>query len=846
MPRLLIAVVLLLLAGCAGDPMPPSSPTYAIAVDWEVLQNPTQEPLQAVSRLTITNEGSSTLPVHGWRLYFNFSRLFAAGAPDTPLLVEHVNGDFYRLSPGPGFQPLEPGASVSVDLRSSDWLIKKTDAPAGFYLVADEGGDPLPIEHVRIHPFTRPEQTTRYPGDIVQVPTPASRYDANASLTLLPTAELPPVLPTPVRLTRTGGDVRIDAATRIQHGEGLAGEARYLAGALRETLGIDPATAEGTGTGPGIVTLLIEPVSAGVGVADEAYRLDATAQGIVIRGATASGVFYGIQSLRGLIPPDATGPEAVMPAVAIVDAPRFPFRGMHVDVARNFHEPDRMKRLLEAMAFYKLNRLHVHLSDDEGWRLEIAGLPELTAVGARRGHTIDEADRLYPSYASGPAPEPSAGTGYYSREAFIDLLRFALERHIEVIPEFDFPGHSRAAIRSMEARYNRLAAAGDPEAAAYRLIHPEDASSYQSVQLWNDNVIDVCLPSTYTFIQKVIDETVALYREAGAPLTAFHVGGDEVPRGAWVGSPACRDAGGAPDPEALKESFFASIYAMLEPYGLVMAGWEEMALHHGEAGKVPSEVLRGKKVRANTWNTVWGWGDEDNAYRLANAGYDVVMSNAGDLYFDLAYDKDPEEPGYYWAGFVDTYAAFAFTPLDLFKSARTDRMGHPLDPDALAAGRERLTASGRDRIRGIQGQLWSENAVSRERFEYLIFPKLLGLAERAWAPAPSWETSSPARGAVERAAAWNVFANRLGQRELPRLDRLAGGIAYRIPPPGVRVDGGLVRANTAFPGMAIHFSSDGTEPDAGAARYEGPLPAGSSFLFRVFSTQGRGSTSAAF
>jgi len=836
------AVVLLtFLARCAGEPMPEpaNAPSFAIALSWEVLQNPVNEPLQARSRLTLANVGETPMPAADWAIYFNFGRLIDSAGVAGPLAVSHLNGDFYRLTPRAAFQPLAPGDSVAIDIPSQDWLIKHTDAPAGFYLVA--GADITPIADVRIAPFIRPEQTTRFPGDLLAVPTAASRFAENALLTPLPLPTLPPVTPTPMRFERTGTTLTIGSDTRIHHALGLEREAAYLAGALGDLFITPPAVAPSEERGPGIVALVTSAVDAPAsGAPDEAYRLTMSPEGgVVIEGATPAGVFYGIQSLRALLPPDASGDSVAVDAVNLLDAPRFGFRGMHVDVARHFHDARSIERLLEAMAFYKLNRLHLHLSDDEGWRLEIPGLPELTEIGGRRGHTLDESDRLYPSFGSGPAPDASAGSGFYSRAAFIDLLRFAAARHIEVIPEFDFPGHSRAAIVAMEARHRRLTTAGDPDAGAYRLRHPDDRSTYRSVQMWDDNVVDVCLPSTLAFVRHVIDETVALYREAGAPLTTFHAGGDEVPVGAWVGSPACQSQHASPDPEALKEAFFDTVYAMVAAHRLTMGGWEEIALHHGPAGKTPSEVLRGKRVRPNTWNTVWGWGDEDNAYRLANAGYEVVMSNASDLYFDLAYDKDPEEPGYYWAGFVDTYHAFAFTPLDLFKSARFDRMGAPLNPVALARGRTALTDEGRGRILGIQGQLWGENATSRDALEYLLFPKLLGLAERAWARAPAWETSTPFEGATHRAEAWNVFANQLGQRELSRLDRLAGGLAYRIPPPGVLLLDGLVHANAAFPGLTIHYASDGSEAGPDSPRYEAPLPVGGAHQFRTVDSRGR-------
>ena len=146
------------------------------------------------------------------------------------------------------------------------------------------------------------------------------------------------------------------------------------------------------------------------------------------------------------------GKSIALPAVHIVDAPRFHYRGQHLDVARNFQSKESVEKLIDLMAFYKLNYLHLHLTDDEGWRIEIKQLPELTAVGGRRGHTLDEANWLQPSQGSGPDPKAAPGSGFYTQRDFIEILRYARERHIKVIPEIDLPGHARAAIKSMQSR----------------------------------------------------------------------------------------------------------------------------------------------------------------------------------------------------------------------------------------------------------------------------------------------------------------------------------------------------------------------------------------------------------
>jgi hexosaminidase len=238
---------------------------------------------------------------------------------------------------------------------------------------------------------------------------------------------------------------------------------------------------------------------------------------------------------------------------------------------------------------------------------------------------------------------------------------------------------------------------------------------------------------------------------------------------------------------------------------------------------------------------VWGWGEEDAAYRLANAGFDVVLCNATNLYFDLACEKDPLEPGYYWAGFVSTRAPFEFIPLDMFKNPERTSMGQAVRAENLSA-RTRLTPRGANHIIGIQGQLWGENLRSQQLLEYMGFPRIIAMAERAWATAPDWsEISDAPTRKLQLQRDWNQFANRLGQRELPRLDFLSGGVNYRLPPPGAVVRDGHVSANVAFPGLSIRYTTDGTEPDSGSAVFQDRIPRSSIIKLRSFDTRGRGS-----
>jgi hexosaminidase len=803
-----------------------------IAAAWECLSNLVGEEVFS-ARLALRNTSSAPIAA-GWSVYFNTCRRVLADSVDAGYRIEHLNGDLFRLRSGSGADWL-PGQLLELRYEAQFWAISVTDAPLGFYLVEADGrvtdlGDP------EILPFARPEQLQRHARDMLPPSDAAWRYQENADLRLLPPQEVGRITPRPLQAEFGDGRCMLSCAAEVAAGPALHGESAFLRALLK---GLPSAAA---------CALIVLDTGAVAAPGPEAYLLEIGPGSVLVRGASAHGVFNGIQTLAQLLEADGS-----LPCGRVLDAPRFGYRGMMLDVARHFAVRETVLRLLDCMACYKLNRLHLHLTDDEGWRLHIDALPELTAIGSKRGVVADRHDLpleggvLPPSFGSGAAVDSPAGTGYYDAADFIAILRYAHARHIEVIPEFNMPGHARAAVLAMRARHDRLRAAGDIEGAErYLLSDPDDASVYESVQMWRDNVICIALPSVDRFIDTVAAHVATLYREAGVPLRAVHTGGDEVPLGAWLGSPRCqalmRERGWS-DVSQLHADFVERCRAILARHGLVFAGWEETAL----TLPLPKPDFDGPGFQVYAWNNAWGSGKEDVAYRLANAGYEVVLANASNLYFDLAYAKDPQEPGYYWAGFVETRHAFVFCPLDMIASAASDPMGRELPPGRLAA-MARLSDEGRARVIGLQGQLWGENARSRARIEYLAAPRMVALAERAWAPDPGWcNIADPAARAAAIAADWNEFANRLGQRELPRLDRAPLAYGYRLPPPGVlRMEGAgrTLHANVALPGLALHYTLDGSAPTAASPRYAGPVEAGpGAAVFKVatFDTRGRAS-----
>jgi hexosaminidase len=436
------------------------------------------------------------------------------------------------------------------------------------------------------------------------------------------------------------------------------------------------------------------------------------------------------------------------------------------------------------------------------------------------------------------------GSGYYTRDDFKEILRYANQRHIEVVPEICFPSHARAALKSMEARYQTFMQQGDEKSAnEFRLVDPNDRSVYASAQLYHDNIVCVALESTYHFYETVVKDIIAMYQESGMKLTRFHTGGDEVPQGAWAKSPLClkllEEHPEIKGPRNLQAYFFSRILEMLTRYNLLVGGWEEIALNKDDAGNITvNPAFAGKNVIPYVWDNT---GDNlDLGYRLANAGYPVVLCNVTNLYFDLSYNTDPAEPGLYWGGFQDAKDPFVLIPYDVFKSAVYENFGQMAEKERDYGSMERLKPENRKNILGLQAQLWSETLKRPDMLEYYVLPKLFAFAEKAWAAAPKWESDPDLKSRTRKIIAdWNEFANRIGQRELPRLDYLFGGFNYRISPPGAIIADGVLKANIAYPGMTIRYTTDGSEPTSNSPQYTEPVEVNGAVKLRAFSTTGR-------
>jgi len=557
-----------------------------------------------------------------------------------------------------------------------------------------------------------------------------------------------------------------------------------------------------------------------------AYRLNVSESGIAVVGFDDAGLFYGMNSLLSLIE------ENKLPLANVVDAPRFNYRGVMIDLARNFHSKEFILELLDEMGHAKLNKLALHMSDDEGWRLEIDGLEELTSIGAKRCFDLTETQCLLPQLGSSDNTN-NFGSGFLSKQDFIDILIAADARHIEIIPEFDMPAHARAAVVSMEARYQRLAADGHmQEAEQYRLIDPQDQSNVTTVQYYDRrSFINPCLDSSIAFTQKVMHEVSNLYADAAVPLRTWHFGGDEaknIKRGngftgnqaqgkghldlsqeefPFAKSPACQKlvASGAVDSFSALPSYWAQQTSKLAHnigYANFQA-WED-GLKYLE---VP-QALATNHASVNFWETLSADGDE-NAYKWAAKGYDLIISVPDYLYFDFPQAIDPEERGLYWATRANTLKkVFAFAPENLPQNAANsfNRNGEAF-----------VAASNVDQadFAGMSVQLWSELVRNDEQAEYMVYPRLYAAAERAWSKG-SWELPYQVGASYTYGdrrvdlslidSAYSQFVTQLGNNILPRIE--GKGIEYRLPLAGAKLEGKLLKMNSEIPALTLEYSLD--------------------------------------
>ena len=791
---------------------------------------------------TITNLFEDTIG-QNWVLYYNQ----IMGGPDQNSLppsiqVDKFNGTFFGIMPTDEFLPLPPNQSFSYSYKMNVPVIRKSDTPMGMYVVMDNG-NPLIINNVNAEGLEI-DDLGRLP-----VETASTRFEQNKIYGKEDLSLVEKLIPFPKEIMKQEGALNFGNKLTFYAHDNLNAESEWLVHLLSNYVDIQKNQNESDAV---INIKMDESADSRTG----AYSLSVDEKGITIESENNEGILNGISTLAQLLAESDDNDEYKLEYMNIVDWPDYEYRGLMLDVSRHFHSVKSVKSILDLMSLYKLNKFHFHLGDDEGWRVEINDLPELTEVGARRGHTMNEvkSGHLQPAYGSGPHPSHSYGSGWYTREEYIDILKYAAARHIEVIPEFDMPGHARAAIMAMKVRYDKYMAEGNKEAAEqYLLSDPNDQSVYNSAQGYGDNSFCVCRESTFTFVEKVLQEVIKMHEEAGAPLKTFHSGGDEVAYGSWQKSPICQDFIKAnnesiSNTDELQAYFTQRYMSIIAKYGLVTAGWEEYVLKNsseGHHGKELNPKFFGQNMQPYVWNATWGWGREDMAYQLANAGYRVVMCNSAQLYFDMAYNMDPDESGLMWTGMVDATNPFFLIPENIYSiPQKKNNVGAVVSND-LFDGHARLTDEGKENFYGIQGHLWSETVTSNDKIHYYLFPKTLSLSERAWNAYPEWDLISDINDRWEiMQKDWGTFANKVGQQHLAILDHVWEGVNYRIPLPGIKVIDNKIHANVRFPGLTLRYTSDGSSVNENSTVYNDPfeIEEGVSIIrMKAFNTKGRSS-----
>jgi hexosaminidase len=427
---------------------------------------------------------------------------------------------------------------------------------------------------------------------------------------------------------------------------------------------------------PGAVTLRIGEHLAARG--PEAYELTANASGVLIEGGGPAGVFWGAQTLRQLLGPDTfrraarrAGPWTVAP-VRIADAPRFAWRGMMLDVARHFMPKDGVLRYVDLLAAHKLNVLHLHLTDDQGWRVEIERYPRLTEVGAWRG-------RSRAGFGDPPMWEERPHGGYYTRDDLREIVAYAAARHITVVPEIDIPGHSQAAI----AAYPEL---GNTDVVDTSALRPWDRWGI------NPNVLNVS-DATLEFYENVLTEVLEIF-----PSPYIHIGGDECPKEQWRASPAARRRIrelGLADEDELQSWFIRHFDRWLTDRGRRLVGWDEIL----QGGLAPGAVVA-------------SWRGYAGGVAAARAGHDVVMCPQQHTYLDWRQADGPDEP----------------VPIAYVRTLENVYRFEPV-PGAL-------TETEAAHIIGVQANVWTETMDSARAVDYMTFPRLAAFAEVAWRPLP--------------------------------------------------------------------------------------------------------------
>ena len=518
------------------------------------------------------------------------------------------------------------------------------------------------------------------------------------------------------------------------------------------------------------VIFSIEP---GVG-GEEGYHLSVTPDAITVTASTATGLFYGVQTLRELLPvrveSNVEFPGQItwaVPCVEIDDSPRFPWRGMHLDVSRHFFDKDEVKRLLDCMALLKMNVFHWHLVDGAGWRIQIDAYPRLTEVGAWRKDIRDEEWSFTKIRHADPTDDKPPYGGFYTKDDIREVVAYAAIRHITIVPEIEMPGHSNAAL------------AAYPE-----LLCPNAEKT--NIDYENSGVYCAGRAETFAFLETVLDEVIELF-----PSPYIHVGGDEVPKRYWNACPLCqkriKDEKLA-DENELQSYFIKRMETFLDSRGKKLIGWDEIL----EGGIAPEA-------------TIMSWRGMEGGTEAARQGHDVIMTPEDYCYFNH-YQGDPQSEPLAWGGFTPLSEVYAYDPV-------------PAD----------LNRDEARHILGTQGCTWSEFIQTPEMLEYMTLPRMAALAEVAWTEAPNRDFSGFKSRMTEMYRRFGMMGMIYARSAFNiRFSSIIDSTDWNA----------VVNMTTDAADIDIRFTLDGSEPSPQSPRYEEPVVISQTSEVRAASFEG--------
>jgi len=592
------------------------------------------------------------------------------------------------------------------------------------------------------------------------------------SLCLAATAgeQQPCLIPLPAKVEVRACEFRLDSATAISAPEEFRSLAELCAAQLRGPAGFAlPVRDSGS--------IVFEKDASLSRLTDEGYVLDVTPERVRIRAAHRRGLFYGFQTFRQLLPDKAFAPAPVAGdarpwtarCVHIEDRPRFKWRAMMLDSARTFQDVAYIRRYIDWLSVHKINVFHWHLTDDEGWRIEIKGLPELTKAGAWNG---PKQPLELPGYRSKWFPADDRHGGFYTQDELRGIVAYAAERGVDILPEIDVPGHSRAV------------------AVAYPEILCKGKTDSVSAQGFKNNVWCASRPENEAMLATLFTEVASIF-----PFKYIHVGGDEVNGAHWLNCPSCNALAkreGLPNGAHLQPLVTKRLEALCAKLDRKLVGWNE---------------ILGAGISTNT--CIMSWTGIEPGFAAAAKGHPVVMAPGKFCYLDMY--QGPDERGHWWAGMGTLERCYSFNPL-LNAALTPAQLGNILGVEATLFTEFCLPHAGVRQSMGLTDEdLYRKHGNSYpapERFmDYQTYPRLAALAEVGWTP--------------QALRSFPDFANRLGQGHLARLGRL--GIRYRIPTPSAQHEEGMVTIRTPWEGAEVRYTTDGSAPGVGAAKYTAPF-----------------------